>query len=644
MQHAVCASSSSDSEAQSLRDENQNLRRELVERLSLLDKSKRDEILARHRLLVEAGRDAGESIPPLDALMQNEMEKMIHEEENGVDEKETIDNSNQVKENVDPQEDTSSSQGTEAVHDEETRELELMEVDGVPVVIEADRDDTLVFKFGAVSNRVRSSQMSVNRESADSDAVLYHFGSDDDALDAASANTKKSGKGSDSSKAIAANEPRSLGDGDTRRNATVASDSENEDSDSEGLTSQNGGKKRGSTKRKTSSKRRNAPSATTVDDPYASIKQAANDKANNHNPAEELAGKEHWLYLTVPNKPVAGASCLLYYNRAQSEYLKGRPHLELMLGFNDWEMRPAEDEDRAVFAPVQGGPPVNDGTDFWCVPIQVPEDAYELQFVVGDGEGIFDNNFGKNYHLEVEGKMTRDLWADTAADRAEAAYLARQEAERIAAEKEAAAREEAALNADHEKARGFIQEIKDRRVEWIDGAVDPSDGLPLWRVVAKSSGSKEICPGDKVRIQYNRLAGPLHWLDIPDHESLVVRVGHNGWKGSEDLRMSRVTKKTWIPKSEVDAEWWEAELEVPETSVALNFVFNYYEHFDNNNACDFNVRVSLPKGVKSPDDWADSLVDGVWKALTAERREMEAAERAREEAKKAEREAARVRN
>ncbi len=40
-------------------------------------------------------------------------------------------------------------------------------------------------------------------------------------------------------------------------------------------------------------------------------------------PAAAVAkGKEGWLYFTVPEKPVAGAKCALYFNRQQSEALR----------------------------------------------------------------------------------------------------------------------------------------------------------------------------------------------------------------------------------------------------------------------------------------------------------------------------------
>ena len=48
----------------------------------------------------------------------------------------------------------------------------------------------------------------------------------------------------------------------------------------------------------------------------------------------------------------------------------------------------------------------------------VPADAYELNFIFGDGEGGFDNNATANYLKPVEGAMTPEAWQDAAAERA----------------------------------------------------------------------------------------------------------------------------------------------------------------------------------------------------------------------------------
>lgn len=44
--------------------------------------------------------------------------------------------------------------------------------------------------------------------------------------------------------------------------------------------------------------------------------------ANSHNPADIAADRHHWLIFTVPETPVAGADCVVYFNKAQSETLR----------------------------------------------------------------------------------------------------------------------------------------------------------------------------------------------------------------------------------------------------------------------------------------------------------------------------------
>jgi hypothetical protein len=52
------------------------------------------------------------------------------------------------------------------------------------------------------------------------------------------------------------------------------------------------------------------------------------------------------------------------------------------------------------------------------VSLAVPAQAYELNFIFGDGEGVFDNNATQNYVLPVEGPVTREDWVDSAPERA----------------------------------------------------------------------------------------------------------------------------------------------------------------------------------------------------------------------------------
>lgn len=43
-------------------------------------------------------------------------------------------------------------------------------------------------------------------------------------------------------------------------------------------------------------------------------------------------------------------------------------------------------------------------------------------------------------------------------------------------------------------------------------------------------------------------------------------------------------------------EWWEVNIEIGETDVSLDFVFQYYKHLDNDQSRDSKAFVELPEG------------------------------------------------
>jgi hypothetical protein len=51
------------------------------------------------------------------------------------------------------------------------------------------------------------------------------------------------------------------------------------------------------------------------------------------------------------------------------------------------------------------------------VTIPTPEDAFELNYIFGDGEGQTDNNGGLDYKTFMAGVMTADRWEELAPDR-----------------------------------------------------------------------------------------------------------------------------------------------------------------------------------------------------------------------------------
>ena len=211
--------------------------------------------------------------------------------------------------------------------------------------------------------------------------------------------------------------------------------------------------------------------------------------------------------------------------------------------------------------------------------------------------------------------------------------MAQKEAERIAAEKAAAEREAAALAVDAQRADDTIAEIKSSYNSLREGAATEGKnaaGVALWRTTPAAVA------GGKTTVLYNRTAGTIAGFEIPGDQNLNLRIGHNGWKGARDVTMTLAKK---VVGASVGDEWWEAAVDVPRDAVALNFVINYYEHFDNNGSADFKATVALPAGVTSIEKWADAMLASVRADITAARHAAEeviaAVERARDEARKA---------
>ena len=51
-------------------------------------------------------------------------------------------------------------------------------------------------------------------------------------------------------------------------------------------------------------------------------RQAANAAVAGHSATEVVKGKEHWLYFTLPEQPVAGADAVIYLNNNLSDSLR----------------------------------------------------------------------------------------------------------------------------------------------------------------------------------------------------------------------------------------------------------------------------------------------------------------------------------
>ena len=54
----------------------------------------------------------------------------------------------------------------------------------------------------------------------------------------------------------------------------------------------------------------------------AAERAAADAAVAGHSAAEAVRGKEHWLYFTHPEQPVAGADVAIYFNNNVSDILR----------------------------------------------------------------------------------------------------------------------------------------------------------------------------------------------------------------------------------------------------------------------------------------------------------------------------------
>ncbi len=51
-----------------------------------------------------------------------------------------------------------------------------------------------------------------------------------------------------------------------------------------------------------------------------------------------------------------------------------------------------------------------------CTRKQVPKDAFELNFVLCDAEGLYENNGGQDFMFPVIEGISRERWAEIAAE------------------------------------------------------------------------------------------------------------------------------------------------------------------------------------------------------------------------------------
>jgi len=376
-------------------------------------------------------------------------------------------------------------------------------------------------------------------------------------------------------------------------------------------------------------------------DPVAAAKakarSAARQLVSSHRPSDVLYGRHHWMLVTVPEQPVAGEDVVIYFNKSQSDALRSKSKVFIQFGFNHWELTP-EGGSRVEFKPA--GVASVDSSDFWMAKLSVPKDSFELNFILSDGQQGFENNSGKDFTFEVAHGVTWDEWVDAAADRALASQARRQEEERQAAAAAEIARVAACEKLERETGFRKAEEAR-KKMERLQSqaTLEFCAGGPGGPIVFKMVPEKPAA-GETFVLKYNRQPTSLGAFAVPANEKLTLLYDFNGWEsgpgGQSKVQMTRCNSgegsggssgsdgNASAVRSNANnttnnrnnsnnnqgsnkGDWWEATLVAPHNAVVMDFVVNYYEHYDNNNLKDYHALIGLSKQVSSVEEWQANL-------------------------------------
>ncbi|CAM6097771.1 unnamed protein product [Calypogeia fissa] len=300
----------------------------------------------------------------------------------------------------------------------------------------------------------------------------------------------------------------------------------------------------------------------------------------------KLASKSTYIDNKIffyPDPAIATSELEIFFNRPITA-LANRPSIFVKGGYNDWrwgsffvELRKTSD--------LPG--------DWWVCKVEVPKEAYKVDFIFFDGEYTFENNAGNNFFISVEGGMTNaDFEYFLLEERAkEAGRVADEKAkkEREAAEARRVAEHEAAKEADGAEAKRVVDEKREKARMALQKAVTRAHGL--WYIEPAEFGE-----GDRVTLYYNRSSRPL-----AQSREIWIHSGANNW---EDM-VSIVGKLSPTKKSKTtELDWWAVAVIVPEKAYMLNWVFadgppSNANVYDNNDYQDFHALVtkSAPEDV-----------------------------------------------
>ncbi|KAK2974832.1 hypothetical protein RJ640_005616, partial [Escallonia rubra] len=311
---------------------------------------------------------------------------------------------------------------------------------------------------------------------------------------------------------------------------------------------------------------------------------------------------------TYPEVIRPGQDIELFLNRSLST-LANEPDVLVMGAFNDWRWNSFT---------IKLNKTILNG-DWWSCQIQVPKEAYKMDFVFFNGKDVYDNNTTKDFCVIVEGGIDVLEFEDFLLEekRRELEKLAREQAEkekreeeqrRIEAEKAASEADRAQAREEAQRRRGMLEELMKKAKRSVDN---------VWQIEPRDFKGE-----DMVKLYYNRSSGPL-----ANAKDVWIHGGHNNWKDGLSI-VSRLASS-----DRKDGDWWYADVSVPDRALVLDWVFadgppQHAIVYDNNHRQDFHAIV--PKCIPEELYWVEEE-HKIYKKLQMERRLREEAIRAKAE-------------
>jgi hypothetical protein len=248
---------------------------------------------------------------------------------------------------------------------------------------------------------------------------------------------------------------------------------------------------------------------------------------------QELAEKNHSLgnmLFVFPEVVKADSTIDLYFNRDLSA-LANEPDVLIKGAFNGWKWKFFTEK---LHKSELGG-------EWWSCKLQIPKEAYRLDFVFFNGRTKYENNGRKDFMIPIESTIDEHSFADFLVEEKQR-ELEREAERKNQTEEQLRLKEERAANeADRAQAKSEVQTQKIKLQNVLDSVKASDDNLWYIEPITTTQGAT-------VRLYYNRHSRPLaHSTEIWMHG------GYNNW--IDGLSFS----ERLVHIDDKDGDWWYAD-------------------------------------------------------------------------------------